>query len=138
MTEGSSVDQPKPSPTSSRLDDLYRHFEQDPAVVDRFVADYMALLDERLAAIGACLAQGSTDDAVISILSLESTSSMIGAEQVVQLSHRLRVAVADLSVEVALEVFAELTRAAATLRQAVFLPEHEAAELGSAQAAPSS
>lgn len=138
MTERSSVDEPEPGPTRSRLDDLYRHFEQDPAVVDRFVADYVTLLDERLATIGACLAQGSTDDAVISILSLESTSSMIGAEQVVQLSHRLRVAVADRSEEVALEVFAELTCAVATLRQALFLPGHEATELGSAQADPSS
>ena len=84
-----------PGPTGSRLSDLYRDFAADPSVVDRFVADYVALLDVRLSAIAGFLAAGDHEQAVVAVLSLESTSAMLGVDAVSASAHRLRRAVED-------------------------------------------
>ena len=74
----------------SRLPDLYRDFAADPSIVDRFVADYLALLDVRMGAIGSHLAAGDHEQAVVAVLSLESTSAMLGVDSVTGPAHRLR------------------------------------------------
>ena len=59
---------------------------EDDAIMARFVRDYLGLLDERVATITAQLESGNDLTAHISLLSLESTSSMVGAKEMA--SHR--------------------------------------------------
>jgi hypothetical protein len=48
------------------------------AAMDRFVADYLQLLDGRLDAIRRCLADSDIEGARVAVLSLESSSVMLG------------------------------------------------------------
>ncbi len=52
---------------------------EDDAVMSRFVADYLALLNQRVLTIQAQLHVGNEVTAQIAMLSLESTSTMVGA-----------------------------------------------------------
>lgn len=49
------------------------------AIMARFLADYLALLDQRVLTIRAYLKAGNLTTAQVAMLSLESTSSMVGA-----------------------------------------------------------
>jgi HPt (histidine-containing phosphotransfer) domain-containing protein len=62
-------------------------------VVRQFVTDYLSLLGPRLERLAQLLAAGDDEALVVSILSLESSSAMIGADQVAGAAHALRVAV---------------------------------------------
>ena len=59
----------------------------------RFVRDYLGLLDERVTTITDQLESGNDLTAHISLLSLESTSSMVGAEELARIAGLLRGAV---------------------------------------------
>ena len=59
----------------------------------RFVRDYLGLLDERVTAITGQLEAGNDLTAHISLLSLESTSSMVGAKELAKIAGLLRGAV---------------------------------------------
>ncbi len=48
--------------------------------MDRFVADYLDLLDGRLLAIRSCMIDSDLEGARIAVLSLESSSKMLGAD----------------------------------------------------------
>ena len=67
--------------------------QQDDAIMARFVRDYLGLLDERVATITAELESGNELTAHISLLSLESTSSMVGAKELAGIAGLLRGAV---------------------------------------------
>jgi hypothetical protein len=56
----------------------------------RFVRDYLGLLDERVATITAQLESGNDLTAHTSLLSLESTSSMVGARELAGIAGLLR------------------------------------------------
>lgn len=66
---------------------------EDDAIMARFVRDYLSLLDERVATITAQLESGNDLTAHISLLSLESTSSMVGAKELASIAGLLRGAV---------------------------------------------
>jgi hypothetical protein len=66
---------------------------EDSAIMARFVRDYLGLLDERVATITGQLESGNDLTAHISLLSLESTSSMVGAKELAKIAGLLRGAV---------------------------------------------
>jgi hypothetical protein len=66
---------------------------EDAAMMARFVRDYLGLLDERVTAITGQLESGNDLTANISLLSLESTSSMVGAKELAKIAGLLRGAI---------------------------------------------
>jgi len=66
---------------------------EDDAIMARFVQDYLGLLDERVATITAQLESGDDLNAHVCLLSLESTSSMVGAKELASVAGLLRGAV---------------------------------------------
>lgn len=62
----------------------------DDAIMARFVADYLALLDQRIGTIQAHLDVGNDTTAQVAMLSLESTSTMVGAVELAQIVADLR------------------------------------------------
>ena len=66
---------------------------EDTAMMAQFVRDYLGLLDERVSAITSQLESGNDLTAHISLLSLESTSSMVGAKELAKIVGLLRGAV---------------------------------------------
>jgi hypothetical protein len=65
----------------------------DTAIMARFVRDYLELLDQRVTMITDQLESGNDVTAHISLLSLESTSSMVGAKELAKIVGLLRGAV---------------------------------------------
>jgi hypothetical protein len=63
---------------------------EDTAMMARFVRDYLGLLDERVDGITRQLECGDDLTAHISLLSLESTSSMVGAKELAKIAGLLR------------------------------------------------
>jgi HPt (histidine-containing phosphotransfer) domain-containing protein len=63
------------------------------AMMARFVHDYLELLDHRVASIRSHLEQRNFMTAHVALLSLESTSVMVGADALAQAAGRLREAV---------------------------------------------
>ncbi|GAB2594968.1 hypothetical protein [Microlunatus antarcticus] len=63
------------------------------AMMARFVHDYLELLDHRVASIRSHLEQRNFMTAHVALLSLESTSVMVGATVLAQAAGRLREAV---------------------------------------------
>ena len=66
---------------------------EDTAMMAQFVRDYLGLLDERITPITGQLKSGNDLTAHISLLSLESTSSMVGAKELARITGLLRGAV---------------------------------------------
>jgi hypothetical protein len=60
------------------VDDPFGQLGPGEAAMDRFVADYLQLLDGRLAAIRRCLEDSDVEGARVAVLSLESSSAMLG------------------------------------------------------------
>ena len=58
--------------------------------MDRFVADYLELLDGRLLAIRSCMIDSDLEGARIAVLSLESSSKMLGADVLAARLNELR------------------------------------------------
>jgi hypothetical protein len=81
-----------PGPVTPRTDGNVARLEDD-AIMARFVRDYLGLLDERVAIITAQLESGNDLTAHICLLSLESTSSMVGAKELAGIAGLLRGAV---------------------------------------------
>jgi hypothetical protein len=65
----------------------------DTGIVAQFVADYLRLLDGRLSRLDQLLSSGQTDSAVVALLSLETSSAMVGGWDVVAAAQTLRSAV---------------------------------------------
>ena len=94
-SRGGSVSAPQDGPGPVALpmtQERVAPFE-DTAIMARFVRDYLGLLDERVAAITDQLESGNDLTAHISLLSLESTSSMVGAKELAKIVGLLRGAV---------------------------------------------
>jgi hypothetical protein len=90
--------------------------ENDQEVVDGFVSDYLSLLDGRLQTLSRLLTSREDDAAVVSALSLETTSAMIGASDVVSTAHAVRIAVEAHQYTQADEAFAQLAVAVGGVR----------------------
>lgn len=67
------------SPTTRAKPDRFVGFGLGPEATRRFVADYLELLQPRLAAIHRCLDARDAEGAKTAVLSLETSSSMLGA-----------------------------------------------------------
>ena len=63
---------------------------EDTAIMARFVRDYLGLLDERVTTITGQLESGNDLTAHVSLLSLESTSLMVGAKELAKIVGLLR------------------------------------------------
>jgi hypothetical protein len=72
---------------------LYRDFTRNPATVVSFVNEFLVMLDGRLESIGRFLTADDSSGADVAILSLASTSEMIGVDEVVELLSLTRKAV---------------------------------------------
>ncbi|HET9872656.1 MAG TPA: hypothetical protein VFP89_08700 [Propionibacteriaceae bacterium] len=77
-------------PVNPLLRKLYDEVGRDEGIVARFVGDYLALLDRRIETILEELDSGDVEAAVVAVLSLETTSGMIGARGVVDAARQLR------------------------------------------------
>jgi hypothetical protein len=62
------------------------------AIMARFLVDYLALLDQRVLTIRAYLNAGNVTTAQVAMLSLESTSTMVGATALAKTVSLLRAA----------------------------------------------
>ena len=66
---------------------------EDDAMMARFVRDYLALLDDRVRAIATELESGNDLTTHVALLSLESTSAMVGEKELAKIVGVMRTAV---------------------------------------------
>ena len=72
---------PEPAPAAAGdrpPNDRFGELGPGEGAMDRFVADYLQLLDGRLDSIRRCLADCDVEGARVAVLSLESSSKMLG------------------------------------------------------------
>jgi len=67
----------------------------DTGIVERFVVDFLKLLDQRLAAVTEALTEADDAGAITVLRSLETTGAMLGATDLVDSTTALRRAVRD-------------------------------------------
>lgn len=79
----------------SQLGELANEVGFDTGIVERFVDDFLRLLDQRLAAVTEALVDSDTEGVVTVLRSLETTGSMLGANDFAQASASLRQAVRE-------------------------------------------
>ena len=80
---------------STQLSELANEVGHDTGIVERFVVDFLTLLDQRLAAVTEALAESDNDGAITVLRSLETTGAMLGANDLVEATTALRRAVRD-------------------------------------------
>jgi hypothetical protein len=80
---------------STELGDLANEVGHDTGIVERFIVDFLTLLDQRLAAVVEAIADSDDDGAVTVLRSLETTGAMLGADELVETTTALRRAVRD-------------------------------------------
>ena len=66
---------------------------EDDAMMARFVRDYLALLDDRVRTIATELESGNDMAIHVALLSLESTSAMVGEKELAKIVGVMRTAV---------------------------------------------
>lgn len=88
----------------------------DRAAVERYVGDYLGLLDRRLATLEGDIAQANVKQALVTTLSLLSASAVLGAADVVEAVAGLRDALLDHRLDQAAEQLEIVRRRAATVR----------------------
>ena len=80
---------------TTQLGDLANEVGHDTGIVERFVVDFLKLLDQRLAAVTEALTESDDDGAITVLRSLETTGAMLGATDLVDATTALRRAVRD-------------------------------------------
>ena len=108
-----------PGPTSAVLRQLASDVHGDTGIVEQFVSDYLSLLNARLGTLQRLVTNTDDDATVVSILSLETTSAMIGAGGVVSAAHTLRTAVEEHHQERIDDAFHQLEEAVTDIRRAL-------------------
>ncbi|WP_285244070.1 Hpt domain-containing protein [Pseudarthrobacter sp. fls2-241-R2A-127] len=76
----------RPLVDKSVLDRLREDLDNDTGLVTAFIADYALYLPRRIQRLRAALVTGNFDDAVDAVLSLKSSSLMVGATQLAGLA----------------------------------------------------
>jgi hypothetical protein len=89
---GGSVSAQGPGPITPALSVALTDSE-DAAIWSRFIQDYLALLNQRVDTIRQHLSNGNDVGARTALMSLASTSSMLGASELVEVVNRLQTAV---------------------------------------------
>jgi hypothetical protein len=103
--------------TNAAIQRLYRDFITHPATVDSFVSEFLFMLDGRLESIGQFLTADDSSGASVAILSLASTSEMIGVDEVVELLSLTKKAVKAEQFDEARALFEQVLVAAELGRQ---------------------
>lgn len=93
------------------------------AIMARFLVDYLALLDQRVLTIRAYLNAGNVTTAQVAMLSLESTSTMVGATALARTVGVLRAALERGDRAVYPELSAAMEREAAAVPALLAGPE---------------
>lgn len=84
-------DQMREAPsTDAELRVLSSTLHLDATVVRRFIGDYLRLLESRIQRIEHSLEIGDLSSATIALLSLATSSSMVGADDVADAAEQLR------------------------------------------------
>ena len=94
-------------PTST-LDGL--RDELGDAAVERFLTSYLALLDCRIAEIGRLINEGSYGECITLLLTLETSSHMVGADELSLRTAALRLALGHRQSDIGV-LYAEMARA---------------------------
>jgi hypothetical protein len=81
---------PQPPSTEVELHRLCTSLHLDAPVVHRFIADYLRLLEVRLQRIERALTAGDMATATVVLLSLATSSAMLGAGGVAEAADELR------------------------------------------------
>ncbi len=81
---------PQPPSAEAELRRLCSSLHLDAPVVRHFIADYLRLMEDRLQRIENHLRAGDTAAATVALLSLATSSAMLGAWGVVEAADRLR------------------------------------------------
>ncbi len=105
---------PAVSSPNGALDDLREQLHDD-AAVERFRQNYLELLEQRIQEIARSIRVGHTDESVTRLLTLETSSHMVGADELSLRAAALRLAVGHHQPDTGV-LFAELSRAAAAAR----------------------
>lgn len=79
---------------NSALRELRQELQND-AAVDRFVTDFLALLDHRLTELDRLVGQVRHQDAATVLLTIQTSSQMIGAHELAMAAADLRQALED-------------------------------------------
>ncbi|SDS57076.1 hypothetical protein [Microlunatus soli] len=92
MTESDPLPVTAEPPVTAEADlqTLCSTLHLDAPVVQRFVADYLRLLPSRLDRIDSDLARGDLPAATVDLLSLATSSTMLGASDVTEAAEQLR------------------------------------------------
>jgi len=80
---------------TTQLGDLANEVGHDTGIVERFVVDFLKLLDQRLVAVTEALTESDDAGAITVLRSLETTGAMLGATELVDATTALRRAVRD-------------------------------------------
>ncbi len=105
--------EPVTRPSNAALDNLREDLGDE--AVTRFAAHYLALLESRIAAIHQSIEHGSVEPVITLLLSLETSSHMVGARDLSQCATALRLALGQPQAETA-ALLEELVRAASAVR----------------------
>ncbi|MEW1812498.1 Hpt domain-containing protein [Pseudarthrobacter phenanthrenivorans] len=85
----------RPLVDNSVLDRLREDLDNDTGLVTAFIADYALYLPLRIQRLRAALVTGNFDDAVDAVLSLKSSSQMVGATHLAGLAVDLETRIND-------------------------------------------
>ena len=88
-TEPGRTSNAAPGGENPSLVELRREVNDD-TVVDHFVADFLELLDDRLIGVARLLGSRQDEDAVTALLTIETSSLMVGANQLAATAAKLR------------------------------------------------
>ncbi|HYP44113.1 MAG TPA: hypothetical protein VEQ66_02825 [Propionibacteriaceae bacterium] len=106
--------------TSSAFPRLAEDVDDDSDIVDRFVSDFLGLLDVRMDTLRGLLRKSdAAEDIRVAVLSLETTSAMLGATDVVVAARALRSGVAQQEAGTE-ECYDQLLEAVESLRKELF------------------
>ncbi len=100
---------------NAALDSLRDELGDDSAV-SRFLANYLALLDQRIAAIGQALREGRSEECITLLLTLETSSHMVGADDLTLRAAALRLALGHRQIDTD-ALFADVARAGLAARE---------------------
>ena len=103
------------------LDRLRDELDDDEAVA-RFVDRYLTLLDERLRLLGDAIAAGRVEDGITLLLTLETSSHMVGADDLSLRAAALRLALGQGQADTA-RLHGELIRAGRRARDILLRPQ---------------
>ncbi|MGI8457696.1 MAG: hypothetical protein ACR2LI_06255 [Propionibacteriaceae bacterium] len=89
----------------------------DDAAVDHFVTDFLTLLDDRLRSLHVLISQRRLEDSVTALLTIETSSLMIGADELASAATKLRLVVSEQRSDPLTPLLVELEDAAAQTKR---------------------